>query len=393
MGMNVKGGRWGSFLNLLLLLILLALAAFWFWRHWGFPPVSPHPSPASSPASSPLFRGDPNAATEQLISAINGKLQRLDLLKLLSTDVKLKFVNIRGKVFPEYTEEFRLPSNFNQDQLAGELSEAAKGIGARYDPFFKSARGESGEALYLFPFDFDQGWLPLLLVFRQIKAPRLCLIIDDAGYQKGEVLKGLYNLKIPVTVSIIPGAPFSKGLAKEFPYHGVEVMCHMPMEGHEKGMVGTNYKEFLKKGMSTVQVKAELDQALSDLPNCRGLNNHMGSVATEDVALMSELCQDLKSKNLYIIDSRTTANSMVEKTAKKAGLPVAGRNIFLDNVENPEAILKQLEAAETYAKKHGFAVAIGHFKPITLQTLESAIPEIKNEGIQFVFASEIVKEE
>jgi hypothetical protein len=242
-------------------------------------------------------------------------------------------------------------------------------------------------------FSFDPEWVPVEIYFYRPEEvhPSVCLIIDDAGYQKGVALKALYDFKVPVTVAIIPGAPFSKNLAKEFPSHGVEVMCHMPMEGHEKGMVGTNYKEFLKKGMSANQVGVELDQALANLPNCRGLNNHMGSVATEDGALMSEVCQSLKARNLYVIDSRTTANSLVEKTAKKVGLPVAGRNVFLDNVEEPAAILKQLEAAETYAKKHGFAVVIGHFKPITLQTLESAIPKLKKEGIQFVFASEVVK--
>jgi polysaccharide deacetylase 2 family uncharacterized protein YibQ len=165
------------------------------------------------------------------------------------------------------------------------------------------------------------------------------------------------------------------------------------MEGHEKGMVGGNYKELLKKGMEADQAKEAVEKALENLPNCRGLNNHMGSVATEDPELMADVCAVLKAHGLFIIDSRTTAKSMMAKEAQKAGVPVASRNVFLDNVETPEAILKQLEQTAAYAKKHGLVVAIGHFKPLTLQTLESEIPKLKEKGFQFVYASEVVKGE
>jgi polysaccharide deacetylase 2 family uncharacterized protein YibQ len=43
------------------------------------------------------------------------------------------------------------------------------------------------------------------------------------------------------------------------------------------------------------------------------------------------------------------------------------------------------------ARKKGLAVGIGHFKTVTLQTLELAIPKLKEQGIQFVYASEVVK--
>jgi polysaccharide deacetylase 2 family uncharacterized protein YibQ len=197
---------------------------------------------------------------------------------------------------------------------------------------------------------------------------------------------------VPVTVSIIPEVEFSKTLAEDFPAHAVEVMCHMPMEGHEKGMVGGNYKELLKKGMGREKAQAEVEKALENLPNCRGLNNHMGSVATEDSDLVAGVCEALKSKGLFIIDSRTTAKSVVEKIARAKGVPVARRNVFLDNEEKPAAILKQLDQTAAYARKHGVAVAIGHFKTVTLDTLEKAIPRLKEEGFQFVYASEVVKD-
>ncbi len=383
--MNEAGGIRGFLLNLLAVLLLFALAVFLVRRQWGGPPTVPPIQATPAVVSPSAFEGDPAEATERLLKALNQKLQDMDLLKLLAQEVKTVPATVQGKAFSTYEEAFRLPERYTPPQLAWILGEAAKSSGAQLT-FTNTPDGG-----VQFNFAYDAEWIPVRIDFEPVKAPRICLIIDDGGYKRGTALEALYGLKVPVTVSIIPDVEFSKSLAEEFPGHGVEVMCHMPMEGHEKGMVGGNYKELLKKGMGSDQAKAEVGKALENLPYCRGLNNHMGSVATEDPQLMSDVCEVLKARGLFIIDSRTTAKSMMEKEAQRNGVPVAKRNVFLDNVETPEAIQKQLDMTAAYAKKHGLAVAIGHFKPVTLQTLESAIPKLKDEGFQFVFASEVVK--
>jgi len=373
-----KGGVRGFLLNLLVFLAVLGLAFFLAKRFFTQPSaLQPTPVPSGS------FNGDPAEATNKLLTALNQRLQEADLLKLLERDVETRPTTVNGKVFSTYVETFRLPADESNSGLASWLTESEQSQGVRVS--------WDGKETYTFRYSPD--WTAVVLVFETVKKPRICLIIDDGGYQKGKALEALYGFKVPVTVSIIPDVEFSKSLAEEFPSHGVEVMCHMPMEGHEKGMVGGNYKELLKKGMGDSQAKEQVEKALENLPNCRGLNNHMGSVATEDAGLMKDVCDVLKAHGLFIIDSRTTAKSMMEKEAKKAGIPVASRNVFLDNMETPGAILMQLNQAVSYAKKHGLAVAIGHFKPLTLQTLESAIPKLKEEGFQFVYASEVVKKE
>ncbi|HVZ79646.1 MAG TPA: divergent polysaccharide deacetylase family protein [bacterium] len=221
--------------------------------------------------------------------------------------------------------------------------------------------------------------------------PKICLIIDDGGYQRGEALKALYTIRVPITVSIIPDVEFSTVLAEEFPEHGIEVMCHMPMEGHEKGMVGNAYKALLRKGMDPSLARQQVIDALKGLPHCRGLNNHMGSVATEDLTLMKAVCSVLRDQGLYVIDSRTTAKSQVARAARQEGVPCASRNVFLDNQETPGAIQAQLVQAAAYARKHGLVVAIGHFKVTTLRTLSEVIPGLEEQGFQFVHPSQVVK--
>lgn len=364
-------------------LLVLAVAAVLMWRYLESPPKTAGPGPAPTVVTSPGVPADPSGATNLLLKILNDRMQSLDLLKLLDREVQTQPVTARGKVITTYRETFRLPLRYSADEIAKQLNESAGSLGARLDP------SEASKGTYAFAFNSE--WVPVEMIFAPPTRPRVCLIIDDGGYQKGEALGHLYGCRIPITVAIIPDVEFSKNLAEELPGHGVEVMCHMPMEGHEKGMVGGNYKELLRKGMGDSKARSELEKALDGLPNCRGLNNHMGSVATVDPELMWDVCQVLKSRGLFIIDSRTTAQSVVEPVAKKAQVPVAHRDIFLDNVETPEAILRQLDQLVARARKKGLAVGIGHFKTLTLKTLEEAVQKLKEQGIQFVYASEIVR--
>ena len=143
--------------------------------------------------------------------------------------------------------------------------------------------------------------------------------------------------------------------------------------------------------MTGAQVEAKLEKALAGLPGCRGMNNHMGSAATEDPALMAGVCRFLRDRGLFFIDSKTSPRSVGESQAKKAGLPSAHRDVFLDNSEDPGSILIQLDRAVVLARKRGTAVAIGHFRLPSLRVLEEAVPKLRDKGVHFVLASEVVR--
>jgi hypothetical protein len=297
---------------------------------------------------------------------------------------------VDGKRVDTHWESYRLPQLYTAQQLADLLGQAAAPLGAK---LMEPVKGEDQPDMgTVYSCLYAGGSLtPVQIDWVVTSKPRICLIIDDGGYQKGAALDALYDFKIPVTVSIIPHTEYSNFLAQDFPGHGVEVMCHLPMEGHDHVLAGA-YKEYLKKGMDVEKAKEEVKTGLADLPNCRGLNNHMGSVVTTDLSLMTAVCEELKAENMFVIDSRTSPQAVVSKAARAVGLPVAQREFFLDNTKSPRVVLKQMRLTAAFAKKHGLAVAIGHFNVITLKTLKVVVQKLQNEGYQFVYASEVVKE-
>jgi len=130
---------------------------------------------------------------------------------------------------------------------------------------------------------------------------------------------------------------------------------------------------------------------LQNVPYAVGVNNHQGSLATTDGPLMADLMVILRERNLFFIDSRTTAATVAYDAAQDARVRCAFRNVpFLDDVEEVSAIRKQLQLALRDAQERGEAIAIGHPHPETLRALSEFLPQAEAQGVHLVHASDLV---
>jgi uncharacterized protein len=147
----------------------------------------------------------------------------------------------------------------------------------------------------------------------------------------------------------------------------------------------------LRVGMSSQQVEEDLAGMLETVPHAAGVNNHQGSRATADPALMAKLMPALRQRGLFFIDSRTTAATVAFDAAKQAGVASASRKVFLDDTPTRESVLAQLELAARDAARDGYAIAIGHPHPATIGALAEGVPRLEARGIRLVFASDVVQ--
>jgi polysaccharide deacetylase 2 family uncharacterized protein YibQ len=218
-------------------------------------------------------------------------------------------------------------------------------------------------------------------------SPRLAIIIDDLGYDRSAA-DAVLALGFPLTVSVLPHLPLSGELAEEAQRRGDQVMLHLPMESAADGAKPEDIE--LRVGMSAAQVDATLAEMLETVPHAAGVNNHQGSRATADAALMQALMPALRQRGLFFVDSRTDAKTVAYEVAERAGVPAASRKVFLDDTASREAILKQLNLAARDAQRDGFTIAIGHPRPATIAALAEGVPALEARGIHLVFASELV---
>jgi polysaccharide deacetylase 2 family uncharacterized protein YibQ len=221
-----------------------------------------------------------------------------------------------------------------------------------------------------------------------VSGPKLAIILDDLGNDR-EAAEAVLSLHYPLTISVLPYHAHSTEIAEEAQRRGLEVMLHLPMRAVANE---TPEAHQLEAGMSSEEVARALDGMLESVPTASGVNNHEGSLATTDVKLMGELMPLLKQRDLFFVDSRTTAATVAFEAAEHAGARSGFRNVpFLDDVQDVGAIRKQLELALRGAKEKGAAIAIGHPHAETLRALKEVLPRAEEEGVHLVYVSELVK--
>ena len=216
---------------------------------------------------------------------------------------------------------------------------------------------------------------------------RLAIILDDLGSDRAAA-DAIFALPYPLTISVLPNHEHSYEIAEEAERRGYQVLLHLPMQSvaNEKPEA-----QELRPGMPASAVSDLVGQFLQNVPGAVGVNNHQGSQATADPALMSELMPALRDRHLFYIDSRTTAATVAYDTAQSSGVPSAFRNVpFLDDVAEVGAVRKQLELALRDARQKGQAIAIGHPHPATLEALREILPKAQREGVELTFASNLV---
>ncbi len=224
------------------------------------------------------------------------------------------------------------------------------------------------------------------------KEARLALVIDDVeDSTEDQTVRAFLDVPVPLTLAILPLSPKSKEIAERARLCGKEVLLHLPMEPK-------NYPEEnpgpqaiyvdLKEG----EIRRRVREALKAVPGAKGVDNHMGSRATEDPVVMQTLLDELKKQGLFFVDAQTTPNSVAYEIATRLGAPCVKSTGFFDDKNDAAAIQKTLLSLAMTAQTRHRVLAIGHCRKATLEALKAVLPKIREMGVELVPASEVLEE-
>lgn len=210
---------------------------------------------------------------------------------------------------------------------------------------------------------------------------RIAIIIDDLGHHADN--QAFVELGYPLTLAIMPFSTKAEELAARAAAAGHEIMIHMPMQPES---MAKQTQEVLDLADTKAQFLATLGAAFSRLPQAAGLNNHQGSLMTAQTEQMQWLMAELKQRQMYFLDSRTSAATVAEAIARQWGVPSNRRHVFLDNDPSPAAIAEQWQRVELIAKNQGYAIVIGHPYATTLDFLQ----QLSISDFELVYFSELL---
>ncbi len=224
---------------------------------------------------------------------------------------------------------------------------------------------------------------------RPEKQGLLAVIIDDAGYNLGE-LQAFLDLPGPMTIAVLPNLPHSREAARRVLAAGKDLILHCPMEatGGEDPGPGA-----LRVDQSPGEIESLLAAAFESVPGAQGMNNHMGSRATADEALMSTVMRFLKREGKFFVDSRTTGDTVGPRVARELDVPFLQRDVFVDKSTAEADIASAFVKGVSEAKMRGFSVLIGHVQNKgVIDILRAEERNLSAEGVRLARLTEVLGE-
>lgn len=228
-------------------------------------------------------------------------------------------------------------------------------------------------------------------VTAKLNKPSVAIVIDDVSNGDNRGMQEL--LENDIRVTYMPFFPNSKEKAKELSDRGYQIIVHMPMESYD-GLKEWLGPKPIRVDFNEKEIMEDLTEAFTAIPTAQGMNNHMGSKVTDDVRVMSSVMNFLNKKQFFFLDSKTGMNKKASVIAKVYHVNYLKRDIFLDENNSLNAIKKQLALAINLAKRHGYAIAIGHVGNTGMNTSRAIIetlPEFHRNGVELVSLNKIIR--
>ncbi|MFA6955510.1 MAG: divergent polysaccharide deacetylase family protein [Thermoanaerobaculia bacterium] len=218
---------------------------------------------------------------------------------------------------------------------------------------------------------------------------RIVLILDDVGFEN-QPLEEAASIDAALTFAVIPTAPHARRAASMLSARGFEILCHLPMEPLDFPRQSPG-PEAILVSLTNEEIRRRTLEGLRAVPEAVGVNNHMGSRATRDRRVMENVASVLKDEGVFFIDSRTAGNSLAAAVVGAGSVPVAARDVFLDDDPREIAVRRQLKELVRIADRKSYAVGIGHVYPSTVRVLIEEVPKLKALGYTFHFAKDVVR--
>ncbi|MCX8130273.1 MAG: divergent polysaccharide deacetylase family protein [Clostridia bacterium] len=220
---------------------------------------------------------------------------------------------------------------------------------------------------------------------------KVAIVIDDFGQSRSGI-REMMSIDRHLTFAVMPFLTYSQTDAETAYRKGYEVIVHLPMEPN-KGKASWLGPRPILTALNDDEVQKIVIDAFESVPLAAGANIHMGSKASENERIMSDILDIIKIKGVYFLDSKTSSKDIARKIAESKGVLFFERDVFLDGTQSKDFIKKRLKQAGEIALKRGYSIAIGHVGTeggkVTADAILETLSWFDDHNIELVYVSEL----
>lgn len=194
------------------------------------------------------------------------------------------------------------------------------------------------------------------------------------GFDDVDEARHAFDVKIPFAVAIEPGTPLSRDLFRAARDRSREIVLHLPLEP-------INYPQ-VNPGPGTILVtmnKARIAQLMKRYFGQAGavtaVANYMGSLATQDMAVMTAVYGELRRRNLPFLHMTPAPGAVCKSLAADVGVAYEEPDVVIDRDargDSPAALDRHWARVLEGARERGSMVIMLRATPLVLEWLPRA---------------------
>jgi polysaccharide deacetylase 2 family uncharacterized protein YibQ len=200
-----------------------------------------------------------------------------------------------------------------------------------------------------------------------------------------------FALPVPFAVAIPPGDKDSPGLFRDARGADREVVLHLPLEPINYPQVNPGPGTILVS-MKSAQITGLVRRYLEQAGPVTAVANHLGSLATQDMTVMSAVYRELHRQRVPFLHMTPAAGAVCRPLASELGVSYEEPDAVLDyeTRARPAALDKRWKQLLALARARGQLVVMVRATPLTRTWLPRALDVKRLKGISLVPLSSVL---
>lgn len=228
-----------------------------------------------------------------------------------------------------------MPADASQLQLNHAITTALEDVGAAMLSG-RESRGPNGTSVVTLLAGIPKRPTHEIVLVRQPRGDepderphaRLALVLYGFGDALGAA-DSFFALPSPFAVAITAGGKLTGAMVKSAHQYQREVVLHLPMEPINYPQVNPGAGTLLVT-MRPARVGAEVGRWLDQAKPVTAASNHMGSLATQDMTLMTAVYRELKQRRVPFLHLMPAAGAVCRPLASRMGVAYDEPDATLD---------------------------------------------------------------